>query len=92
MAAVCRHSGALGVFHSRPPCAKHAEPTDGNIVPFVPQNRLVGAAPARYGRFDNPFKIKLKKQPSKTSVGDADVTNCCHGDLLFEITSKKKIV
>lgn len=31
--------------------------------------------------------LQNKKQPSKTSVGDDDVTNCCHGDLLLEITS-----
>lgn len=31
--------------------------------------------------------LQNKKQPSNTSVGDDDVTNCCHGDLAFEITS-----
>lgn len=80
--------GAGCFFHSQLLCAKHADPTDGNIVPFVPQNRLVGAASARYRRFD---KHSEKKLPSKTSVGDDNVTNCCHGDLLFEITSKNSM-
>lgn len=71
-------------------CAKHADPTDGNIVPFVPQNRLVGADTARYRRFNKPFEMN-KKLPSKMSVGDDNVTNCCHGDLLFEITSKNSM-
>lgn len=74
-------------FHSQLLCAKHTDPTDGNIVPFVPRNRLVGTAPTRYGRFDKPPEIN-KKLPSMISVGDDNVTNCCHGDLLFEITSK----
>lgn len=66
------------------------DPTDGNIVPSSPEQVTWRSASEVWVHRQTLQNKKNIHSHQTQSVGDDDVANCCHGDLVFEITSNGK--
>lgn len=78
------HHRNAGCFSSDARCVQTRGSNRWQHCSFFTRTGYLAICQWGMGASTNPPKWK---QPSNTSVGDDDVTNCCHGDLVFEITS-----